>query len=87
MITIKKAKNYCTKAKCGHCLDHNKIPFTCCNYLMNIFTRENGSNWCKQNIKYYEYYTPVSKEEINKVLNVKQTQKKELYEYTLLYLL
>ena len=86
MITIKQARKYCIKIKCGHCLEHD-FPVCCCNYLKNIFTKENGVNWCEDNIKYYEDYVPVSDFEINKVFNINQTRKKDLYEYTLLDLI
>lgn len=87
MIAIHEAREYCIKQKCGHCLTHN--PPTCCNYMMNIFVKENGIDWCKKNIKYFDdFYKSIPDDEnILLTKNTEKKVKKEKYEYTLLDLL
>ena len=88
MISIEEAIKHCKNAKCGHCLTHLP-PITCCNYMLNIFMNENGEDWCKKNIQEHTLsnYKKLSDYEINKVLNIKQKNKKPVYEYSLLDLI
>lgn len=84
-MTIKEAQKLCTKIKCGYCLTH-KVPFTCCNYMINVLVNHNGMEWCKKNINEFSLsqYEKVSDKEIGEIfkMNSKKTML-EMYEKTL----